>query len=531
MSTQATYQENEEYSNRLRKLGEIRSFGVEPYPHRFDPESTAQQLHSTFDEADIGNSDAAMTLSTPKTSVTGRLVLFRAMGKNIFGQIQDHTGRIQIMFNRDTTRLVGYDQENQEVAQPPSHHKFIEKKFDLGDILGIEGHLFHTGKGELTILVTSVTLLTKSLLPLPDKHAGLASKELRYRKRWLDLMGSDEVSKTFAIRSKVLRMLRTYCEDQAFEEVETPVLQSIYGGAQARPFTTHFNDLDMQMFLRISLEIPLKKLLVGGMNRIFEIGKVFRNEGIDRNHNPEFTMFEAYAAGWDYNDMMAFVENLFEKLALEIHGTTILPCTPKGSQESVMVDFKAPWCRMTMKESLQAYAKLDVDEKSDEELRSILGEGVNEVRLAEIAKLPRGLLIFNLFEDKVEHQLVQPHHITDHPIETTPLCKLHRDPDARAEGIVERFESFVASQEICNSYSELNDPELQQQLLEDQAQKKDAGDAEANPLDHEFLEAICQGMPPAAGLGIGVDRMLMLLTNSPSIRDVILFPFMRKESF
>ena len=264
------------------------------------------------------------------------------------------------------------------------------------------------------------------------------------------------------------------------------------------------------------------------MRRVFEIGRVFRNEGIDRNHNPEFTLLEAYAPYWDYNEMMRLVENLFEKLALELHGTTKVPASSPETGEQITIDFKAPWPRLKMKDSIQKFGKLDVDKLSESDMRKLLIES-GHIDQKKLDSMSRGLLIAALFAVYVEPHLIQPHHIIDHPIETTPLCKLHRDPQERANGIVERFESFVMGQEICNSYSELNDPELQRQLLEQQAQRRDAGDEEASPLDEEFIEAICQGMPPAAGLGIGLDRLIMLLTNSHSIRDVLFFPWMKPQ--
>lgn len=521
------YQEQEEFQNRSRKLSELRDQGIEPYPHKYSPTHTAQELHTRFDEATIGHSEEAAAGATEPVCVAGRLVLFRSMGKNAFAHLQDHTGRIQIMFNRDLTQLVGYqsDASNEEIATP---YKFIEKKIDLGDIIGIEGHLFKTNKGELTIFAKNVTLLCKTLLPLADKHSGLADKELRYRKRWLDLISNPEVADQFRVRSQIVQSIRHYFAESQFLEIETPILQSIYGGAEARPFKTLLNALDQEMFMRISLEIPLKKLIVGGMNRIYEIGKVFRNEGLDRNHNPEFTLLEAYAAYWDYNDMMLFVEKLFERLALELYGSTQVPYKMSEESEPIHVDMKAPWIRMSMKDSIKKYGGLDVDTMNDEQIRKLLEES-GHCDVKKIKGLSRGLLIAALFEVKAEPHLIQPHHIIDHPIETTPLCKPHRDPKLRQEGLVERFESFIVGQEICNAYTELNDPEIQRTLLENQAARRDAGDEEASPLDEEFIEAICQGMPPTGGIGIGIDRLVMILTNTHSIRDVLYFPWMKPQ--
>ncbi|MEI8365986.1 MAG: lysine--tRNA ligase [Parachlamydiaceae bacterium] len=525
------YHQHEEFKLRSQKLADIRKLGIEPYPHKFSPTTTAKELHDQYALSTVGHSEDAAAAKTPAVTVAGRLVLFRSMGKNAFAQVQDATGRIQVMFNRETTAVSGYAADSSADPEALTPLKFIEKKIDLGDIIGIEGHLFHTNKGELTVFAHTVTLLCKTLLPLADKHSGLADKELRYRKRWLDLITNADVSNIFRTRTRILRLVRDYFEKFHFMEVETPVLQSIYGGAEARPFETKLNALDQEMFMRISLEIPLKKLIVGGLDRVYEIGRVFRNEGIDRTHNPEFTMLEAYASYWDYNDMMSFVENLFEMLAMEIHGTTKITIgNPEDEAGKVVeLDLKAPWKRMTMKESLATYAHIDVDTLSDEAMRTMLKES-GEIELKKLPKLSRGLLIAALFEVFAESHLVQPHHIIDHPIETTPLCKPHRHPKHRAEGLVERFESFILCREICNSYSELNDPEIQRSLLLEQNTRRDGGDEEASPFDEEFMEAICQGMPPTGGLGIGIDRMIMILTNTHSIRDVLFFPWMKPEA-
>ena len=524
MTAKPDYFEHEEFQNRSRKLNEIRQAGIDPFPPKFDPTAKAEELHQKYDNEAVGHSEEAMAGATPLVKVAGRLVLFRSMGKNAFGHIQDESSRIQIMLNREATEIEGLTLgENSELTSPL---KFFEKKVDLGDIIGVEGYLFHTNKGELTIFVKKVTLLCKTLLPLADKHSGLADKELRYRKRWLDLIMNTDVQDTFRKRSQIFRSIRNYFEEQGFLEVETPVLQSIYGGAEARPFITRLNALDQEMFLRISLEIPLKKLIVGGMKKVFEMGKVFRNEGIDRNHNPEFTLLEAYASFWDYNDMMVLVENLFEKLALELYQTTVVPMANPETGDVVEIDLKAPWKRLSMKDSLKEYANIDVEALSDEEMRKMLRES-EHCDPKKIKEMSRGLLIAALFAIYSEPHLIQPHHITDHPIETTPLCKLHRDPKEREQGIIERFESFIMGQEICNAYSELNDPLTQRQLLENQAARRDAGAEEASPLDEEFLEAICQGMPPTGGVGIGLDRLVMILTGAHSIRDVLFFPWMK----
>ena len=519
------YHNFEEFQNRSQKLKELREIpSFAPYPHKFEPIATLGEVQKDFFEnTDLGNSEDAGNGKTPPSKIAGRLVLFRAMGKNAFAQLQDETGRIQIMFNRDLTKVEGYEPKEGEL----SPLKFIEKKIDLGDLIGVEGHLFRTQKGELTLFVKTMTLLCKTLLPLPDKHSGLADKGVRYRKRWLDLISTPETLETFKLRSKILKITRNYLEDLGFMEVETPILQNIYGGAEARPFKTELNALHQEMFLRISLEIPLKKLIVGGFLKVFEMGKVFRNEGIDKTHNPEFTELEAYAAYWDYHDVMSCVENLYETIALDLFGDTKIPFPTKTS-ETIIIDVKAPWKRVTMIDSIKIYGGIDVDALSAKEMKDLLLKK-GDLDPEGIKTATRGRLIAALFEEFAESHLIQPHHIIDHPIETTPLCKLHRDPKSRDKKLVERFESFILGGEICNAYTELNDPELQRELLLEQAEKKEAGDEEAHPLDEEFIEAICQGMPPTGGFGIGIDRMVMLFAKAITIKDVLFFPLMKPE--
>jgi len=515
------YHTHEEFRNRCGKLHEIRELGVNPYPPKFSPTAHAAELIEKFEKDEVGDFEGAQGGSTEPATVAGRLVLFRSMGKNAFAHLLDGNEKIQILFNRDTTKVVGLPED-----APVTPIKFIEKKLDLGDILGVEGHLFRTQKGELTLFAKTVTLLCKSLLPLPDKHSGLSDKGTRYRKRWIDLIANPDAKETLILRSHIVQICRRFFEDTGFLEVETPILQNVYGGAAARPFMTKLNALDQDMFMRISLEIPLKKLLVGGIDKVFEVSKVFRNEGIDRTHNPEFTELEAYAAYWDYNDMMELTEKLFETIAKKLFGKTKISVEKEG--KSFEIELKAPWKRMSMIDSIHTFAKVDVLARTDEELREILKERT-ELDPYQIKKAVRGNLIQMLFEELVEHHLIQPHHIVDHPIETTPLCKLHRDPKLAEMGIVERFESFILGGEFCNSYSELNDPILQRQLLEDQALQQLQGDEEANPLDEEFIEAICQGMPPASGIGYGIDRLVMLFVNAASIRDVLYFPLLKPE--
>ncbi len=515
------YHHYEEFLNRSHKLQEIIQLNINPYPAKFEVRDSTKSIFESYNHIEDESEKAEHGL-TPSIRMAGRLVLFRAMGKNAFGQIQDQHGRIQVMFNRDLTQVEGL------VSEEITPIKFIEKKIDLGDIIGVEGHLFKTHKGELTIYVKKLTLLTKTLLPLADKYAGLTDKEARYRKRWLDLLSSPEVTQDFVTRSQILKIIRKYFDEHGYMEVETPILQTIYGGAQAKPFTTELLALHQPMFLRIALEIALKKLVVGGLERVFEIGKVFRNEGLDKTHNPEFTMVEAYAAYQDYNDMMIFTEKLFERIALELFGTTKIGKRFDKSGNEQEIDLKTPWIRMSMKESIHHYIKIDVDQHSDEALKTILIQQAHKDP-KDLKNRARGLLIADIFGELVEPYLIQPHHIIDHPIETTPLCKLHRDPALRNQHIVERFETFILGFEFCNSYSELNDPILQRRLLVEQAEAKAKGDEEASPMDEEFIEAICQGLPPTGGLGIGIDRLVMLFNGAQSIRDVLFFPVMKPE--
>ena len=521
MSILPDYHSQEEFRNRSAKLAELRALGIDPYPPSFPKGMSAHYLSEKYEGQAVGDSEEALNGKTEPVLFTGRLILFRAMGKNAFAHLQDDTGRIQVMFNREITSFEGLKKEAELSAI-----KCLEKKIDLGDILGVEGHLFRTHKGELTIFAKKVTLLCKTLLPLPDKHSGLVDKGVRYRKRWLDLICHRDVLEQFQKRSRIMREVRSYFERCGFLEVETPTLQNIYGGAQAKPFKTHLNALDQEMYLRISLEIPLKKLIVGGYEKVFEMGKVFRNEGIDRTHNPEFTELEAYAAYCDYQDMMVLTENLFKEIALSLFGSTQVAIQREGKEYGI--DLKTPWKRLSMKDSINQYAGVDVDELTDQEIRLLLSRDTG-LDPSEIAKATRGAMIAMLFEELVEEYLIQPHHIIDHPIETTPLCKPHRDPVLKRQGFVERFESFILGSEFCNSYTELNDPELQRALLIEQSEKRLAGDEEAHPLDEEFIEAICQGMPPTGGLGMGIDRLVMLFTNASSIRDVLFFPIMKPE--
>jgi lysyl-tRNA synthetase class 2 len=514
------YHSHEEFINRSKKLSEIRALGVDPFPPKFGTETTrCKTILDQFKEVPVGTYDEAAKGQTPFFSIAGRILNFRSS----FAVVQDELDRLQILFSKDQTEVVGF-----VPTAELSHLKFIQKKLDIGDFIGVEGFLFRTQTGELTLFVKKLTLLSKALLPLPEKFHGLSDVELRYRKRWLDLIVNQESFARLKARSKIVSIIRSYFANHGFEEVETPVLGTIYGGAQAKPFTTELHALKQSMFMRICTEISLKKLIVGGMQRIYEIGKVFRNEGIDRTHNPEFTMLEAYAALWDYKDMMVFTERLFESIAIELFGDTKVKVSSPSDGSSIVIDLKAPWTRMTMKEAILNYGQFNVDEMTVEALKEkLLKETSLDPKDVNVAT--RGQLIAYCFEEFAEKHLIQPHHIIDHPIETTPLCKLHRAPEQQREGLVERFESFILAREMCNSYTELNDPELQRKLLVEQNDQRQAGDEEASPLDEEFIEAICQGMPPTGGVGIGIDRLVMLFTSAESIRDVLFFPIMKPE--
>lgn len=526
------FSESDEYKTRCGKLKELLDLGIPTYPHTFKNSSSIHEVQDKLAVADqatpqtLGGSEQAIEDSTPSARVYGRIVLMRPMGKNLFAQLQDHTGRIQLMVSRDIVSLSSYQEEEGKARAA----KIIEKKFDLGDIIGVEGNLFFTQKGELTILVRHLTLLSKALLPLPDKHHGLNDPETRQRKRWLELISDRSTFSRFESRSKILATIRRILTEHQFLEVETPILQNIYGGANARPFVTHHNSLKTDPFLRISLEIPLKKLLVGGYPRIFELGKVFRNEGIDRTHNPEFTMLELYSAGWDYYDMMDIAEQLFvscaQSLALKLSAHTF---------ENHTIDLSKPFQRITMLDAVKQVTNIDAKNEPLEQLRALVSEK-NDTPLAVANKMSRGECLIALFEEHVEQTLIQPVHIIDHPIESTPLCKRMReelldpkDPSKEdALVLVERFETFVVGKEFCNAYSELNDPLEQKNLL--LAQQNKSNQEENHPIDGEFIEAMSQGMPPAGGLGIGIDRLCMLLTNSSSIRDVLFFPTLRPHN-
>ncbi len=479
---------------KLRKLEELRQAGIDPYPYTYDVTHWATEINAKF------SSLKPAEQTTHQVSVAGRVLLRRVMGKASFYHLQDQTGRVQIYLQEDR---LGKEQ-----------YELLTKKVDTGDILGIEGVIFKTKMGEVTIAVRDFKVLCKSLLPLPEKYHGLKDIELKYRQRYVDLFVNHEVKEVFQKRSVMIRAVRDYFAGHDFLEVETPTLQTIYGGASAKPFVTHINAWDMKMYLSISPELFLKRLLVGGLEKVFTICKNFRNEDVDPSHNPEFTMLEAYEAYVDYNRMMEHMENVYEQACSAVNGSPKVKQKYKG--EEVLLDFKAPWKRMTVLDAIKHYADLDVSKISLDHLRQLL----RDKRIEWEGELTWGLGVSRLFEELVEEKLIQPIHITDHPKETTPLCKIHRK-DPR---LIERFESFCLGMELSNAYSELNDPVLQRQLLEEQAEQLRAGAEEAHPLDEDFLNALEYGMPPAGGLGIGIDRMALLLTGQDALREVILFP-------
>ncbi len=491
-------EENRLVKDRIDKLKILREMGVEPYPYSFDQKDHASEILEKHKELE------AEKETDDKVSVAGRVMQMRKMGKATFMHIQDQTGKIQIYVRKD------------DVGDDP--YKVL-KKTDIGDIIGIKGHVFATKTGEVSVYAEEYVLLTKTLRPLPEKHHGLKDKELRYRKRYLDLIMNQDVKDLFVKRSLMLKHIRDYYHGLGFMEVETPSLQTIYGGANARPFVTHINAWDMKMYMSISPELYLKRLLVGGFEKVFTICKNFRNEGVDATHNPEFTMLEFYHAYIDYERVMEIFENMVEYLAKKIHGNTKVKRSLNG--EEIELDFKAPWQRKTMEECLKELANVEVEGKSEEELKQLL----LNYNIEYEGTFSRGLAIQLLFEDLCEEKLIQPVHIIDHPKESTPLCKTKRGKPE----LIERFESYCLGAEICNAYSELNDPVLQRELLEQQAEELRGGAEEAHPMDEDFVQSIEYGMPPAGGLGFGVDRMAIMMLGVDSIRDVILFPTMKPQ--
>jgi lysyl-tRNA synthetase class 2 len=479
---------------RRQKLKELREMGADPYPYRYTSTHNAREIHEQFAEVQETVDE------TKPVRIAGRIMTRRDHGKSAFAHLQDETGRVQIYVRQNVVGDKAYQ---------------IYKTLDIGDVIGVAGPVFRTRAGEITVMANEVTLLAKSLRALPEKWHGLQDKEIRYRQRYVDLIANPEVGQVFVKRARITQAIRDYLNERGFIEVETPVLQPIYGGANAWPFITHHNALDMQLYLRIADELYLKRLIVGGFHRVYEIAKDFRNEGIDRDHNPEFTMLELYQAYADYEDVMALTENLIVYTAQAVLGTTQI--TYQG--ESISLD--PPWRRLTMVESVREIGGLDVEKMSSEELRNAAKEAGVELDGAE----SRGHLIAELFDALVEPNLVQPTFICDYPTEISPFAKKKREDDR----YVERFEPFIGRLEIGNAFSELNDPIDQRERFIEQAKRREAGDEEAFIMDEDYLRALEYGMPPTGGLGVGIDRLTMLLTDQSSIRDVILFPQMRPE--
>lgn len=471
------------------KLAALQEAGKDPFKiTKYDVTAHSRDIKDSFEEMEGKN-----------VSIAGRIMQKRVMGKASFCNIQDLKGNIQCYVARDS---IGEE----------SYADF--KKYDVGDIVGITGEVFKTKTEEISVHAASVTLLSKSLQILPEKYHGLTNTDIRYRQRYTDLIMNEEVKETFVKRSKIISAIRRYLDGQGFMEVETPMLVSNAGGAAARPFETHFNALDEDVKLRISLELYLKRLIVGGMERVYEIGRVFRNEGLDTRHNPEFTLMELYQAYTDYNGMMDLTENMFRSVAQEVCGTTTVPY---GEH---MIDLGKPFERMTMIDAVKKYAGVDFDEiKDTAEAKKIADE--KEVHYE--ARHTKGDILNLFFEEFVEEHLVQPTFIMDHPVEISPLTK--RKPDK--PDYVERFELFITGREMCNAYSELNDPIDQRERFKAQEALIAQGDEEANHTDEDFLNALEIGMPPTGGIGYGIDRLVMLLTDSPAIRDVLLFPTMK----
>lgn len=483
---------NDQMLIRRGKLEKIAELGFEPYGGRFD------WTHHTND---ILADAEALEKSEEHVKVAGRIMIIRGHGKTAFCKLRDEKGDIQLYFRKDALDEKEWN---------------LFKLVDMGDILGVEGTVFTTHTGEVTVRVLSFTMLSKSLRPLPEKWHGLTDVEQRYRQRYLDLISNPEVRTTFIKRANMLQAIRNWYTSHGFLEVETPVLQPLYGGANARPFITHFNALDMTMYMRIAPELYLKRLLVGGYERIFEITRNFRNEGMDTRHNPEFTAIETYQAYGDIEDVIDQTEQIVMACAMASYGTT------KFTYEDTEIDVKAPWPRLTMAEAVKKYTGEDFDAcKTVEEARAICDK--LHVEYGEFDGF--GKLLSAVFDEYVEKNLIQPVHITQHPIEVSPLSKL--DPEDPRYTI--RFESYIYGRELANGFSELNDPLDQRARFEMQAQERANGDDEAHPVDEDFLTALEYGMPPTGGLGIGLDRLFMLMTNSSSIRDILLFPAMKPE--
>ena len=476
---------------RREKLAALQAEGHDPFQiTRFDWDHTSQQIKDHFEE-----------LEGRPVKVAGRLMSKRGMGKVSFCDLQDRDGRIQLYARRDEMDQENYDQF---------------RKYDIGDIVGVDGEVFRTQRGEMSVRARKITLLSKSLLPLPEKFHGLQDRELRYRQRYVDLMVNPEVKKNFVIRSRFIQFMRRYLDGMGYTEVETPVLNTIAGGAAARPFVTHHNTLDIDMYMRIATELPLKRLIVGGMDRVYEIGRIFRNEGMDPKHNPEFTTVELYQAYADFHTMMDIAEGILSGAAKEIRGTYQVEW--QGEQ----IDLTPGWRRLTMVDAVKEYVGIDFGAITDD-AEAVAAAKAKGVELAEAAEKTWGNALYACFDQKVEEQLIQPTFITMYPVEVSPLTK--RSPaDPR---LTERFELFICHSELANAYSELNDPIDQRRRFEKQVEQRERGDDETEMMDEDFLTALEYGMPPTGGMGMGIDRCVMLLTGADTIREVILFPTMK----
>lgn len=488
---------NDQMRVRREKLQELRDQGIEPFGHRFDRTHLAAQLHEQFGEEDketLADEDHVVTIA-------GRMVSKRGKGKVGFADLKDRSGRIQIYVRKD---VIGEEM----------YHVF--KRADIGDFIGIKGDVIKTDMGELTVRAQELTFLSKALRPLPDKFHGLTNQEQIYRQRYLDLIANDDSFDRFKKRTKIISAIRHYLDGLDFQEVETPVLHNIAGGAAARPFITHHNALNIELYLRIALELHLKRLIVGGMERVYEIGRVFRNEGIDTKHNPEFTMLESYVAYWDFHDVMDETEGIFKAAAKAVTADAVV------SYQGTTIDLAKPFKRVHMVDAIKAETGIDFWQPMDlEQARQLATE--NGIHYEPFWTV--GHIINQFFEDKVQDTLVQPTFIYGHPVEISPLAKKNPD-DPR---FTDRFELYIMGNEFANAFTELNDPIDQRERFEAQAKEHDAGDDEAQLIDEDFVEALEYGMPPTGGLGIGIDRLVMLLTDAPSIRDVLLFPTMRAE--
>ncbi|AZY48901.1 lysine--tRNA ligase [Bordetella avium] len=493
--------ENRLIAERRAKLAKLREAGV-AYPNDFVPDARAAQLHDKYDDQD----PQALVDAAVRVKVAGRMMLKRVMGKASFATLQDGSGRIQLYLERGSL--------GEEVYA-------AFKQWDIGDIIAIEGTMFKTNKGELSVHATSARLLSKSLRPLPDKFHGVSDQELRYRQRYVDLIMTDSTRRTFEARSKAIGGIRQAMLAADFLEVETPMLHPIPGGAAAKPFVTHHNALDMEMYLRIAPELYLKRLVVGGFDRVFEINRNFRNEGVSPRHNPEFTMMEFYAAYAEYRWIMDFTESLIRQAAITATGSAVL------TYQERELDLSKPFARLTICEAILKHAPHYSQPQLDDAdfLRAELKKFGADVNGPVLARAGVGALQLALFEETAESKLWEPTFIVDYPVEVSPLA---RASDKR-EGITERFELFITGREIANGFSELNDPEDQAARFQAQVEAKDAGDEEAMYFDADYIRALEYGMPPTGGCGIGIDRLVMLLTDSPSIRDVILFPHLRRE--